>query len=267
VQKTLIILFLLAFAPSFSAARILFPSDNIDPDKNFIYAEGGIIRGETDKKELAIVFTGDEFADGGGHIRNVLNKMEIKSTFFLTGNFYRNENFKELIYRLKEDGHYLGAHSDKHLLYCTWEDRDSLLVSFDQFKSDLLDNYSEMEKFDIKNEDAIYFMPPYEWYNNNISKWTKKLGFTLVNFTPGTRSNADYTTPSMGDRYISSQDIFNKIIEYEESDPNGLNGFILLVHIGTSPEREDKFYYKLEDLITELTSRGYSFKRIDELLN
>ncbi len=39
------------------------------------------------------------------------------------------------------------------------------------------------------------------WYNAQISAWTAERGLTLVNFTPGTRSNADYTTPDMGDRY------------------------------------------------------------------
>ena len=52
--------------------------------------------------------------------------------------------------------------------------------------------------------DAPYFMPPYEWYNAQVSTWTAEHGLTLVNFTPGTRSNADYTTPAMGDRYVPS---------------------------------------------------------------
>ena len=56
-------------------------------------------------------------------------------------------------------------------------------------------------------------------------------------------------------------------MEYEANQDSGLNGFILLSHIGTVPERSDKFYLYLEDLITELKSSGYRFQRIDELLD
>ena len=93
------------------------------------------------------------------------------------------------------------------------------------------------------------------------------MGLQLVNFTPGTRSNADYTYPGMGNNYTESKTIFNSVLEYEQKFTTGLNGFILLVHIGTDPRRTDKFYYLLPDLITELKSRGYKFVRIDELLD
>ena len=116
-----------------------------------------------------------------------------------------------------------------------------------------------MAQFGISQNDASYFMPPYEWYNQQISDWTSELGLTLVNFTPGTRSNADYTTPDMGEKYVDSQYIYNRILQYEAQASNGLNGFILLIHIGTHPDRTDKFYDRLPDLIVELRERGYRF--------
>ena len=73
-----------------------------------------------------MVFTGDEFADGGQVILNTLNKNSVPASFFLTGNFYSNPEFKPLINLIKDTGHYLGAHSDKHLLYADWVKRDSL---------------------------------------------------------------------------------------------------------------------------------------------
>lgn len=47
---------------------------------------------------------------------------------------------------------------------------------------------------------------------------------------------------------------------------NGLNGFILLIHIGTDPRRTDKFYNYLPTLINELKNRGYEFERVDQML-
>jgi peptidoglycan/xylan/chitin deacetylase (PgdA/CDA1 family) len=213
-----------------------------------------------------LVFTGDEFGDGGSIIAETLKAKNVKASFFLTGNFYRNKPFKSIIDRLIEDGHYMGAHSDKHLLYADWTNRDSLLVAERTFKKDLRKNYKRMREFGIKKEDAIFFLPPYEWYNKSIAKWTEELGLVLVNFSPGTKSTADYTYPGMKN-YRSAEEIYESIMNYERESSTGLNGFILLVHIGTDERRTDKFYNKLDELLDELMNKGYSFVKIDTLLN
>jgi peptidoglycan/xylan/chitin deacetylase (PgdA/CDA1 family) len=243
-------------------------SQNITLSKtNFIISHGGVIRGDTTVKKIAMVFTGDEFADGGNYIAKTLKQQNIHGSFFLTGNFYRNPKLKVIIKELKQDGNYLGSHSDKHLLYCDWDNRDSLLVTHQQFKDDLQNAYAELNLWGIEKKDAHYFLPPYEWYNDSISVWTKEMGLQLIDFSPGTRSNADYTYPEMRNKYLSSDTIMKLILKYEVESSNGLNGFILLVHIGTDPRRTDKFYNHLPELIKELKSRGYQFVRIDELLN
>lgn len=227
---------------------------------------GAIVRGDVSKKELSLVLTGDTFADGGTSILQTLRQHHITASFFLTGNFYSEPGFRKLIVELKNEGHYLGAHSDKHLLYADWTKRDSLLVTEEVFKQDLLANYERMASFGIRKSEAPWFLPPYEWYNADIVQWTKDLGLTLINFSPGTRSTADYTYPEMGDRYVSSEAIYNSILEREKTDPHALNGFILLIHIGTDPQRTDKFYHHLDRLLSELKRRGYRFVSITELL-
>lgn len=227
---------------------------------------GGIIRTDKAEKKINLVFTSHEFIDGYEIISDVLKRHGIKGSFFFTGDFYRTKEFANAIENLRKDGHYLGAHSDKHILYCTWENRDSTLVSREEFFSDVLNNYAEMLKFGITEDDAPFFLPPYEWYNLQISKWTEELGLTLVNFTSGTSSNADWTIPEMNERYVSSDTIFNRILKYEETEPYGLNGFNLLIHFGTHPSRKDKFYYRLDELITILEQRGYSFTLLNETI-
>jgi len=228
---------------------------------------GGITRTDRSKKIIHLVFTGHEFGDGGDVIRSVLSKHGVQASFFFTGDFYRNEKFSGLIASLKRGGHYLGAHSDKHLLYCTWEKRDSLLVTKTQLERDILDNYKEMARFGISPTDAKYFMPPFEWYNDSISAWAMQLGLTLVNFTPGTYSNADWTHPELGKQYLSSDTIFARILRFEATSPHGLNGFLLLTHIGTDPRRKDKFYLHLDDLIAALLKKGYRFALLNQSIH
>jgi peptidoglycan/xylan/chitin deacetylase (PgdA/CDA1 family) len=227
--------------------------------------EGAIIRADRNIKKLALVFTGDEFAEGATAIADALKDRDVRASFFLTGRFYRNPAFRSVIQRLKTEGHYLGPHSNDHLLYCDWNERDKLLVTRQQFANDLRKNYAAMRGFGITFVDAPYFLPPFEWYNQKIADWTRQMNLTLINFTPGTRSHADYTTPEMKN-YIDSKDILESIKAYESTDPAGLNGFILLSHIGVGPQRVDKFYDHLGEMIDWLQSKGYRPVRIDELL-
>lgn len=237
-----------------------------DTDLRFTYERGAIRRGDTTQKRLALVFTGDQFADGADSIQVVLNKHHVKAAFFLTGNFYRNPEFTSIIRTLRSDGHYMGAHSDRHLLYCDWANRDSLLVTKEIFTADVQDNYKEMLTFDIKASEAKYFLPPFEWYNDTISNWTHAMDLQLVNFSRGTLSTADYTTPDSAN-YRDTDSIYRSILDFEKKSASGLNGFILLTHMGTDPRRTDKFYSRLTELILTLKALGYEFVRVDDMLD
>lgn len=239
-------------------------SDTFKQSKKLQYYKGAIIRGDSTIKELALLFTGDEFGDGGEHIYTVLKRQGVKASFFLTGNFYRNQSFGPLIKKLNEQQHYLGPHGDRHLLCCDWKNRDSLLITNYDFKKDLGANQVVIKKHNIDNRQQ-FFLPPYEWYNDTIAGWSREAGLQLINFTPGTLSAADYTYPGLGN-YRSSEVIFQSIVKWEEEHYNGLNGFLLVTHIGTDARRSDKFYYRLDSLITTLKQRGYVFKRVDEML-
>ena len=220
---------------------------------------GGIIRTDPSKKQLTLVFTAADKADGADVIRQTLKRQQIQGAFFFTGGFYKE--FPDVVKALKQDGHYLGAHSNDHLLYCAWEKRDSTLVTREVFAKDMTENYRLMAEAGIRATEAPLFIPPYEWYNEEVAGWAQGMGLKIVNFTPGTGSNADYTTPDMKN-YKSSKDIYNRIMKVEASE--GLNGHLLLVHFGTHPDRTDKFYNQLEKLIKALKKKGYTFVPIRE---
>lgn len=234
--------------------------------KKFSINHGAIVRTDKSKRQINLVFTGHEFADGYKIIGKVLNAHKIKASFFFTGDFYRNKSYSTLIKKLISEGHYLGAHSNKHLLYAAWQNRDSTLISKSDFIEDLKMNYEEMRKFGISADGAPFFLPAYEWYNTEISKWSNELGLTLVCHSSGTNSNQDWTYPESNVKYFSSQKIIDGIMNYESEQPEGLNGFILLLHIGTDERRTDKLYYRLDEIISELKNRGYNFTLLPDTI-
>lgn len=215
--------------------------------------QGALIRSDQNQKNIYLVFSGHDFYEGFDHVLSVLEKKKIQGSFFLTGDFVRMQT--GLTKRMAAEGHFIGAHSDKHLLYCDWEKRDSLLLSQKKIKKDILDNLNELKVLGIE---PTYFLPPYEWYNQEVVEIARELGQETINFSPGTRSNADYTTPEMSN-YLSSDEIMESIYSFEYA--NGMNGFHLLIHPGTSPYRTDKLYFRLESLLNSLEERGYRFER------
>jgi len=215
---------------------------------------------------LALLFTADEFGEGASYILEVLKDRGIQGAFFLTGNYLRDPANQQVVSQMIEGGHYVGPHSNKHLLYCDWTIRDSLLVTYQEFAEDLEKNYQELAKYGVDRLTARVFMPPYEWYNKQIVRWAEASGIQVVNFTPGLRTAADYTFPEMGTRYVSSDSIFKQVLLAEQERTSGLNGFLMLIHLGTDQRRTDKFYYRLPELIDTLRSMGYAFERADKLV-
>jgi peptidoglycan/xylan/chitin deacetylase (PgdA/CDA1 family) len=148
------------------------------------YRDGGIIRGPMDQPMIALAFTGREFGEGGDTILQQLSRHGARASFSLTGDFLRNPDYTNLVRKIAKGGHYLGPHSDKHLLYCAWETDRKTLVTRDEFRRDLASNLAALEKYRISKNRVHYWFPAYEWYNSEIARWSVDLNLQLVNFTP-----------------------------------------------------------------------------------
>ena len=250
-----------------SLIYLLAAKQNEADNKNsFTYSHGAIVRGDSTKKKIALVFSADEFGDGLPTIIKTLHKQNVKGSFFFTGRFYCDKKYQSYIQQLNKSGNYLGPHSNAHLLYNDWNNRDSLLVTHEQFVADMQKNLKTIQQQHITIHHPQYFIPPYEWWNDTIASWSKKLDLKLFCFTPGIRTNADYTYPEMGTSYKSSEWILQSLKNQFNQNKNAFNGVIILIHAGTDARRKDKLYNRLDELIDWLRLKGYTFKRIDELL-
>jgi peptidoglycan/xylan/chitin deacetylase (PgdA/CDA1 family) len=233
------------------------------PSAVLTYDHGGIVRGDRSEKKIALIFTGGDFGDGAQHVLDTLRRLNLKAGIFITGDFLRKPEYVPFLKRAVAEGHYVGPHSDKHLLYASWEDREKTLVTEEAFKQDLRKNIEDLKVMGALKGQHVFFIPPFEWYNNDQPRWAAEMGVTMFNFSPGSGSNRDYL-PESDKRFVSSQKVYDDILAYEQKDPAGLNGYVLLLHIGA--DRTDKMYLLLEPLVKELRSRGYTFIRIDEML-
>src|SRR5439155_6938072 len=129
------------------------------------------------------------------------------------------------------------------------------------FKRDLQKNIDDLRQYQRNPGLAtgatkvVYFIPPYEWYNEDQVRWSREMGVLLFNFTPGSGSNRDWAPEDLKS-FVPSQKIIDDILAYEQKDPHGLNGFLLLLHVGS--QRKDKPFLLLDGLLEKLEQRGYA---------
>jgi endoglucanase len=233
------------------------------PDTWIVDSVGAVIRGDLAHKEIALVFAGDSISEDVRKIGNLLRSNQIQGSFFLTGNFYRDNRNKPIIQKLITDGHYLGPHADTNLTYVHPQNPDSVILTFERFRHDLHENFRHMATHGIKKENAPFFLTPSELYNSTIVNWAATMKLNLINGSPGTISHLT----KRADTYTTSEEIYKSIVMHEQNDRHGLNGYILVFDIAGSDQNHDAFHQHLDRLIKELDHRGYSFVEINELLD
>lgn len=247
------------------AAGVVVAHAQSDSGDRFVRnPDGVIIRGDVSTKRLALIFTGDTFGESTQPILDTLKQRNIHAGFFVTGNFIRQPALHKLLERAVAEGHYAGPHSDSHPLYASWDEPHKTLVTEAFFAGDLQKNIADLRALGaLTKGQPLLFIPPYEHCNREQVAWARKLGVTLFNLSPGSGSTRDYIREG-APHFASSQNILDDILSFEAKSPRGLNGFILLLHLGSG--RKDPFHPLLGQLCDEIARRGYKFVRIDELL-
>lgn len=248
-----------------------------DPESKYVTDEYGVVRCvDTTSKTIYLVFTAHYSVNDSGRFENfdgivpvldILKEKGVKGSFFPTGNCFRVEKYQEPIRRIIDEGHYLSAHSDHHLLLCTEDDKRETLVPADSLAKDIAGMEAELERFGLEKSQFCWMIPPYEYYNQETADGLRSLGYKLCNHTDGLETSLDWMGPEASN-YCPASRLVQNIWDFEEASATGLNGCILLVHAMNYPDRtdEDRTYNHLGEIIDGLRERGYDFKTFKDLL-
>ena len=219
-------------------------------DPRFTYDLGGVVRADRKKKELALIFTGGYVSEELPRILEALKAAGAKASFYFIGDFLRTPDFHPDIRRIVEEGHLLGPHSDHHPQLVSWDRKETLVKKEDLFK-DFDGNFEALKPFGIEKRKISHWIVPFEVYNRDISGWCEEYGCRVFNYTPGTLSNSDWMEDD-NQNFVSTDRIFASILKAEREDPDGLNGYFLLMHVGAGPKRSDKGMRRFPELLAHL---------------
>lgn len=221
---------------------------------------GAIIRGDSTKKEIALVILADQATTQVARIQTMLATKKMVASFFFTGNFLTNQLNRKLIPELIKSGHTFGACLDQSTLLTSRKNRDSLLVQQHTFTLDLLNNLEKLKSAGVDKASIRTFAPAYQWYNAKIVAWSSALQVKLINGTPGIPLHdvVNSETPQ-----LTADQIFQAILAREKKFKKGLNGFIFLIDVDADQKRSDPFYVRLESLLSDLKKKGYKFVSIN----
>lgn len=224
--STVVILFILSF---------FFTNNNID----IMQTTSGVSKlipvysVDTTKKQISLSINLEDNAEDIDKILKALDKCNVKTTFFATGE-WAEQHSKELK-KIVEKGHEVANHSDKHI---HMQD-----LSYEQSTQEILNCSKKIQKI-IQKEVKIY-RAPFGEYNDIVLNSAIDNGYIPVEYSIDTLDYEGLDASQMWD--IIAKDL--------------KAGAIILFHNGTENTANS-----LEEIIKNIQKRGYNIVKLSDLI-
>ena len=189
----------------------------------------------TDEKKISISFDAAWGAEDFSKIIEILDKHNLKTTFFMTGEWV--EKYPDCVKTLVEKGHDLGNHSASH--------PDMTKLSKEQQKEQILKVHNAVKE--LTGYEMELFRPPYGAYNNDVIRTCYEIGYYPI----------QWDVDSLDWKDLTASEIINKVCNHKSLS----NGSIILCHNGAKHTAE-----ALDEMLTNLKSQGYEIVPISQLI-
>ena len=207
-------------------------SDYIDLSKYDAY----YVNPKCKKKKIFLTFDCGYENGFTPKILDVLKKQKIVAGFFVTKPFIREG--RELVRRMKKEGHIVGNHTVHHKSMPTLSDRDN--------KQEIID-CAEYCKEATGYEMDHFIRPPMGEYNEKTLKLTKSMGYKTI-----------FWSMAYVDFDVNKQPGKQYVVEHFKKYTH--NGAIPLMHNVSQSNAE-----ALDEVITNLKKEGYQFESLKKL--
>ncbi len=190
---------------------------------------------DTEEKKIAISFDAAWGAEDFQKIMEVLDKHNVKTTFFMTGEWV--EKYPECVKVLVEKGHDLGNHSATH--------PDMTTLSKEKQREQIMSVHNKVKE--LTGYEMELFRPPYGAYNNDVIRTCYEVGYYPIQWSCDSLDWQDHDAAT----------IIKNVCQNKNLGP----GAIILCHNGAKHTAE-----ALDKMLTNLENQGYEIVPISELI-
>ncbi len=223
-------------------------------------------------KTVALTF------DGGGHmnaareILDTLRSRDVRATMFLTGRFV--ERYPKLVRRMAALGHDIGNHTYTHPHLTTWASTRSHQTLPGITRARIFKELGRTARAFQKatgQRMVPLWRAPYGERNRQICRWAQEAGYLPVGWRQGRTwmenlDSNDWVPNEDDPAYHSPDEVLRKILTAARRKPYGINGGIVLMHLGTlRKRRSERVHLSVGTLIDSLRALGYSFATVTEM--
>lgn len=191
---------------------------------------------DTEEKKVALTFDGAWGNEDTGNILDVLEKHNVRVTFFMTGGWV--ESYPDDVKKIIEAGHDFGNHSENH--------KQMSQLSAEECREEIMTVHNRVK--DLTGYEMTLFRPPYGDYNNTLVETVKECGYQCIQWDVDSLDWKDYGVES----------IIDTVCNHKHLGP----GSIILCHNGAKYTAQ-----ALDTLISNLKAAGYTIVPVSELIH
>lgn len=221
----------------FSSFRISPPEFGAFLPQNFLNYANSFKKSTANLPILSITFDGGSKAKFSEEIIEFLYREKVQATFFLTGNFIKNN--PEIVKKLSNYNFEVGNHTFSHPHLTTYslnlKQETKINLNYEKLKEELEETdkiYKKITGKNLKN----FWRAPYGEYNEEILIWGIRAGYFHIGWSWDSLDWLEEENPSFERRILKINSLKEKI----KNDQKWLYGQVLLFHLGNNNPEEIK---------------------------
>ena len=232
------------------------------------------VNGPVDRKTVALTFDGGSLANAAGAILDTLASRSVTATMFLTGEFIRK--YPGVTRRIVAAGHECGNHTYRHP-HLTRYGIDRTATTLPSVNEPALcEELLRTERIFRETAGtplAPLWRAPYGEFNEEICRWALRAGYFHIGWRQGRTwreglDSNDWIPDPETPGYHTPEELIDKVVALARRQPYGINGGILLFHLGTERKSTEKqVHLVLGSLIDTLRQEGYRIVPISEMVS
>ena len=211
------------------------------PGNNFYGETITSVQVPNGKKLVALTFDDGPYPPYTQKLLDVLEKKQVKATFFMVGN--NASKNPEVVTLVTSKGHEVALHAEEH--------KDFLKLNEQELAGNILRGKKILEE--LTGKPVKYLRPPHGFRDWAVMEAASDAGLKVVNWSVIPR---DWTNPG-------AQEIVDRVCK------NVAPGAIVLLHDGDAPAQTASREQTVEAtalIIDELRKQGYNFVTVSQLL-